>query len=83
MTEKEHEIDRWKFHVGLPGHEYPEQKLTDEMLDQWASNPNRKLTCIFCGDILPNESQYCPRCREYKGIVPAIGGWSADPVELE
>jgi len=50
--------------------------LTDQMLRAWAKNPNRKLECQYDGEQWPANYSYCPRCREYKGLMPYIPKWS-------
>jgi hypothetical protein len=82
------------------------EKLTEEQLRKWISDPNRMLECVFCQIVGPpsffhisafnlKEKEFlkrhklsqkiskvltsilcCPRCREYKGIIPHIPGFS-------
>lgn len=64
----------WEHLVGVENAEGKE--LTERQLRAWASRDDRELECVFCGYVLPLSAQYCPRCREYKGIGPKIAGWS-------
>ena len=66
----------WRHLVGIKN--LKGQALTPEQLRAWTEDPKRELECIFCGTRLPLDSQFCPRCREYKGIQPHIPGWSED-----
>lgn len=66
----------WKHLIGLPG--VNGSLLTQEQLDQWLEDTDRKLICDACGtDIYDGDgAMFCPRCKEYKYIVPSIAGWS-------
>lgn len=64
----------WQHLVGIPNPKG--EALKPEQLRAWADDPKRELECIFCGTRLPLDTQFCPRCREYKGIQPYIPGWS-------
>lgn len=53
--------------------------LTESRIKTWCDNPNPQIECEFCGTHEPYEGPtnlWCPRCREYKGIIPYIPEWS-------
>lgn len=68
------EVLPWGHLVGVKNEKG--QALTVEQLRAWIDDPNRKLECVFCARTLPLDAQFCPTCREYKGIQPHIPGWS-------
>lgn len=72
------DFEFWKWHIGTNGSVEPYRKLEREELEKWEKDPNRRIICMFCGtDIDDNEERFiCPRCQEYKGLVPMIPGWS-------
>lgn len=63
-------FEEYKHFVGT--YDIDSNVITKERLMAWASDPNRKFICIFCGSP-PTESNgfmWCHRCTEYKGIMP-------------
>lgn len=50
--------------------------LTKEKYEEWEKNPKRELYCVFCQSPYPMGTAGCLPCREYKGIMPFIEGWS-------
>jgi ribosomal protein L40E len=50
--------------------------LTEAMLQAYEATSKRELECIFCGTNYPTDTNYCSRCKEYKGLQPYIEGWS-------
>lgn len=67
-------FDQWKSYIGVKNHD--NEPITEKDLHNWADNPKREYQCVFCGNIytigqLLNEI-CCPRCREYKSIMPYI-----------
>lgn len=73
-----HEVKELPWHhlVGIKN--LKGQALAPGQLRAWADDPKRELECIFCGTRLPLDTQFCPRCREYKGIGPYVPGWSEE-----
>ena len=67
-------FDQWQFRGGDAG-DYG-TKLTQKLLYEWSVDPKARLMCVFCGTLVSTTSRYCSRCREYKGLQPAIVGWS-------
>jgi rubrerythrin len=52
-----------------------EDRITKSDLDKWYKNPNREFICIFCGSTSGTEEiRNCPRCHEYKGLMPKVEG---------
>jgi hypothetical protein len=50
--------------------------LTKEKYEEWDKNPDKELYCIFCQNPYPMGTTVCHPCKEYKGIMPFIEGWS-------
>lgn len=57
--------------------------LTRSKLKEWARNPDRRLVCIFCGTRWSTEVLICSTCREARGMMPAIVGWSVLKEEID
>ena len=72
-SNSESDFQRWHSYVGI---EQAGKKLTEQMLREWANDPKRQLQCVFDGELWPSNYWYCPRCKEYKGLMPYIPGWS-------
>lgn len=66
----------WEHLIGVNSHLPNSKRLSERTLFNWSKNRVRKLACTFCDIDLPNDTKFCPKCREYKGIVPSIAGWS-------
>jgi len=77
--EAEEDYKFWEHLVGVESPVYKDRQLTRDQLYKWSRNLVRKLACTFCDIDLPNDTKFCPKCREYKGIVPRIAGWSTAP----
>ena len=68
-------LDGWSHLVGSPNIE--DTELTQEQFDLWKADPTRTYICGYCFVEVPASTRmYCPRCKEFKGIIPAIPGWS-------
>lgn len=50
--------------------------LTKEKYEKWDNNPKKELYCVFCKRTYSMGVTFCRPCREYKGIMPLIEGWS-------
>lgn len=50
--------------------------LTIARLEKWSSDPNHKYVCTYCRRVIESEEDLCSDCKEYKGILPLIKGWS-------
>lgn len=72
----EHPIREWDFTYYVGNKNANGKSLTQEMLDKWKKDPERKVECVFCGETYPDGVTGCRRCREYKGIQPYIEEWS-------
>lgn len=50
-------------------------QVTKDQWDAWEKSP--RYVCVFCGG--ETVLWYCPRCREYKGVIPYVSsvdyGW--------
>lgn len=57
--------------------------VTEEQWDAWEKDP--KYICLFCSDDV--NSWCCPRCKEYKGVMPYFPtvdyGWGKDEEHAE
>jgi hypothetical protein len=66
--------DQWQFRVGEAGE--TGARLTKQQLYKWSIARDAQMVCVFCGTLVSTTTRCCPRCREYKGLQPAIVGWS-------
>jgi len=67
----------WQFFEGIKN--CKGEVLTKSMVKTWCDSPDPRIECGFCGTTEPYEGPdklWCPRCREYKGIIPYIPEWS-------
>lgn len=72
-------FEQWQYRVGEVGE--CGTKLTRQQLQAWAIARDARMVCVFCGTLVATTSRCCPRCREYKGLQPAIVGWSISASE--
>lgn len=50
--------------------------LTKDKYNEWDKDPKKELYCVFCQTTYPMGTAFCHPCKEYKGIMPLIQGWS-------
>jgi Zn ribbon nucleic-acid-binding protein len=73
-------LETWKFLVGSENTEG--KKLTKASLAKWSKKSSKVFECVFCGtrgslaQMQVQGATACPKCQDYKGVIPYIPAWS-------